>query len=146
MTTFSGSHSGYNVNVTAPLMVPGCRGVNVIPSVQLVPGPTPGVGPQGFVPAGTRLNSPLTAMGISDNPLRSMSLLTCTTLAALVVPIACGAKVTEAGVNVTSGRMLADRGTTLGLDWSLSAIISEPAAAAGSGASSFELCTTWMLQ
>src|SRR5215469_13642149 len=106
MTTFSGSHSGYNVNVTAPLMVPGCRGVNVIPSVQLVPRPTPGAGPQGFVPACTRLNSPLTAIGISDNPASSMLLVTSTTLGALAVPTACGAKVTEAGVNVTSGKIL----------------------------------------
>src|SRR5215469_3366357 len=115
MTTFSGLHSAYNVNVTAPLMMPKCRAVNVIPRVQLVPGSTPGAGPQGFVPAGTRLNSPLTAMGISDNPASSMLLVTSTTLGALVVPTACGAKVTEAGVNITSGRILADKGTTLGL-------------------------------
>src|SRR4029077_10703463 len=116
MITLSGSHSGYMVKVTAPLIDPTLFGVNVTPRVQLAPGLNPGDKPQGFVPAETMLKSPLTLNGISEIPDRSMRLVTVTTFVALVVPTVCPGKFRVAGVNCNSGRILVARGMTSGLE------------------------------
>jgi hypothetical protein len=92
--------------VTAPGMVPDCAGVKVTASVQVLCALT--VLPQGAFPPAMAENCPLAEMLVKSNVVAWL-LVSVIVFAALVLPSACEAKVSDAGEKVTGSTPVADR-------------------------------------
>src|SRR5580658_2797111 len=103
---FCGLLDALLVTVTAPGMVPACAGVKVTSNVQVPCALT--VLPQGFLPPGAAENCPLAAIPVKSS-VAAWLLVRVIDFAALVLPSAWEAKVSEAGANVTGRTAVADR-------------------------------------
>jgi hypothetical protein len=110
--TTAGPHGALWVTVTAPVMAPAIFGVKVMLKVHLAAAAT--VAPQGLVPDGAALKSPLATMLEMDSVPPEL-FVSVTVWGALVVPTVCAAKVRLAGARITGTTALPLTSTTCGL-------------------------------